>query len=181
MKKNGMGSHQSGKMKNDEWLTPPPIVKALGPFDLDPCAPEKEVRPWDTAAHHFAKSDDGLKQQWFGRVWLNPPYGRESAKWLDKLSNHGIGTSLIFARTETDMFEEYVWKRADAILFLKGRLSFYDVNGIQAKANSGAPSVLVAYGKIDVIHLAMSGIPGKLWILNQPTGYITRKEQLQIF
>lgn len=43
----GMGSHQSARMKNDEWLTPPHVLKALGEFDLDPCAPI--TRPWEIA------------------------------------------------------------------------------------------------------------------------------------
>lgn len=34
-----------------EWLTPRNIVDALGPFDLDPCAPI--VRPWPTAVQHY--------------------------------------------------------------------------------------------------------------------------------
>ncbi|NCW30719.1 MAG: adenine methyltransferase, partial [Alphaproteobacteria bacterium] len=29
------------------WLTPPAVIKALGEFDLDPCA--SLDRPWDTA------------------------------------------------------------------------------------------------------------------------------------
>ncbi len=47
---NGMGSHQSPRMKTDEWLTPPCILEALGPFDLDPCAVAGPFRPWPTAA-----------------------------------------------------------------------------------------------------------------------------------
>ena len=100
--KNGIGSHQSASMKNDEWLTPPHILQALGEFDLDPCAPI--VRPWETAKNHFTINDDGLKQKWFGRVWCNPPYGLEAAIWLNKLAEHGNGIALIFARTETKMF-----------------------------------------------------------------------------
>ena len=34
-----LSGHQSAKMKNDEWLTPPEILRALGSFDLDPRAP----------------------------------------------------------------------------------------------------------------------------------------------
>jgi hypothetical protein len=45
-----LSSHQKNG-GHDEWLTPPEIVKALGTFDLDPCAPA--VRPWDTAKRHF--------------------------------------------------------------------------------------------------------------------------------
>ena len=141
----GMGSHQSAAMLKDEWLTPPEIIKELGPFDLDPCAPI--VRPWSTARKYYTTEDDGLSQPWFGRVWCNPPYGRETGKWLEKLADHGQGIALIFARTETSMFIEQVWNKAHAILFLHGRLCFYHVDGSRSKTNSGAPSCLVAYGK----------------------------------
>lgn len=77
---------------------------------------------------------------------MNPPYGREAAEWLDKLSIHGNGIALIFARTETEMFFQHVWSKADALLFFRGRLYFHHVNGKKAKANAGAPSVLIAYG-----------------------------------
>ena len=54
----GLSSHQSARMKKDEWLTPPEILRALGPFDLDPCAPAD--RPWPTAALHYTVRDNGL-------------------------------------------------------------------------------------------------------------------------
>ena len=54
----GIGSHQSANMKTDEWLTPPSILKALGHFDLDPCASKN--RPWNTAGVHYTIDDDGL-------------------------------------------------------------------------------------------------------------------------
>jgi hypothetical protein len=88
--------------------------------------------------------------EWIGRVWLNPPYGRETGNWLAKLADHGNGIALIFARTETEMFFEQVWERADALLFLRGRLHFYHVDGTKAAANAGAPSVLIAYGENNV-------------------------------
>lgn len=47
---------------NDEWLTPPEILRVLGPFDLDPAAPV--VRPWDMAVRHYTKLDDGMAQPW---------------------------------------------------------------------------------------------------------------------
>ncbi len=143
----GMGSHQSARMLKDEWLTPPEIMASLGEFDLDPCAPIK--RPWPTARHHLTIEDNGLSFDWHGRVWLNPPYGRETGRWLSKLADHGTGTALIFARTETAMFCDLVWGRATAILFLAGRLHFHHVDGRRARANSGAPSCLVAYGPRD--------------------------------
>lgn len=159
----GIGSHQSTRMKKDEWLTPPEIIHSLGQFDLDPCAPAN--RPWDMAKHHYTVEDDGLSKKWFGRVWCNPPYGLEAAKWLDKLSRHGNGIALIFARTETKMFFDQVWDKADSVLFIKGRLYFHHVDGSKAKANSGAPSILVAYGETNVKALIDSGIEGKHIIL----------------
>lgn len=156
----GMGSHQSAAMLKDEWLTPPKIIESLGPFDLDPCSPIS--RPWDTAKHHFSILDDGLKQDWHGRVWCNPPYGLIAARWLDRCAAHGNAVALIFARTETAMFFDHVWTKADAVLFIKGRLHFHHVDGRRAKANSGAPSVLVAYGAQNALSLEDSGIEGKL-------------------
>ena len=135
-------------MLKDEWLTPPELLAKLGAFDLDPCAPI--TPPWRTAAKQFSVIDDGLSQPWSGRVWLNPPYGREAAQWLRKLADHGDGLALIFARTETEMFFEHVWEKAHALLFLRGRLSFHHVDGRRAAANGGAPSVLIAYGARNV-------------------------------
>lgn len=151
-----MSSHQSARMKNDEWLTPPEIVRACGEFDLDPCAPI--VRPWDTARQHFTIEDDGLAQRWHGRVWCNPPFGREAIKWLRRMAEHGNGIALIPARTETVMFYETVWGAADAVLFIQGRPHFHYVDGRRAAVNSGAPICLVAYGSDNVDALRASGL-----------------------
>ena len=155
-----MGGHESPVMKTDVWLTPPEIIKALGAFDLDPCSPID--RPWDTAKRHFNIHDDGLEQEWFGRVWCNPPYGLQATTWLKKLADHGNGIALIFARTETKMFFSQVWNRACAVFFFEGRLCFYNVKGERAKANAGAPSCLIAYGENNVDALEKSGLQGKL-------------------
>ena len=151
-----MGGHHSAAMLKDEWLTPPYIIDALGDFDVDPCSPVK--RPWDTANYHYDINDDGLHHPWPGRVWLNPPYGLEAARWLDRLAQHGNGIALIFARTETKMFFDHVWRRADAVLFIEGRLHFHHVDGTRAAANAGAPSCLVAYGENNVRKLKESGL-----------------------
>lgn len=166
--KNGMGGHQSAKMKNDEWLTPPEIIRALGEFDLDPCAPV--TRPWPMAREHYTVLDNGLMLPWEGRVWCNPPYGREAEEWISRLAAHGNGIALIFARTETEMFFHQVWDKADAVLFIQGRLFFHYVDGTRAEANGGAPSCLVAYGSNNVSALRRSGIDGKLVVLKPEGG-----------
>lgn len=147
---------------------PPEILEALGPFDLDPCAPI--VRPWPMAANHYTIRDDGLLKPWSGRVWCNPPYGLMAARWLRRCAAHGNAIALIFARTETDAFFEHVWNAADAVLFLRGRLFFYYVDGTRAKANGGAPSVLIAYGAENARRLEFSGIAGKFIELGEVAG-----------
>lgn len=72
------------------WLTPPEIINALGPFDLDPCCPP--TMPWRTATRMVHWPDDGLKIDWTGkRVWLNPPYGREAVPFLRKMAENKTG------------------------------------------------------------------------------------------
>lgn len=150
-----LSSHQKNG-GHDEWLTPPEILAKLGSFDLDPCAPV--VRPWDTAAWHFTVQDDGLSKDWHGRVWLNPPFGREAVKWLRKMAKHGNGVALVPARTETAMFYETVWGVADGVCFMKGRPHFHYVDGRRAAANSGAPIALIAYGESNLEALQASGL-----------------------
>lgn len=136
-----IGSHQSSRPKYLDWCTPPEIVDALGPFDLDPCA--SKPQPFRTAKRMW--TEGGLLSGWRGRVWLNPPYGNETRLWLRKMADHGNGIALVFARTDTAMFHRWVWPFASAIFFLRGRLNFYTPGGVRAKKNAGAPSVLISY------------------------------------
>jgi hypothetical protein len=148
------------KSKNTkiEWLTPPELVKKLGYFDLDPCSPINP--PFVHAKTNYTMEDNGLELDWFGRVYMNPPYGRGMEIWLEKLKTHGNGIALIFARTETKTFFEHIWNDADALLFVKGRIKFYHVSGEQG-GTPGAPSVFIAYGKTNADALENSGIRGK--------------------
>lgn len=156
-----MGGHQNAKMTTDEWLTPPDLLNKLCMFDLDPCAATNQ--PWSTARCQITEDINGLLFDWDKKqkVWCNPPYGSKTGYWLKKCGEHGNAIALIFARTETKMFFDYVWDKADALFFIKGRLFFYDSNGIKAKHNSGAPSVLIAYGKNNAKMLETIDIEGK--------------------
>jgi len=53
-----MSRFNQNTIGNDEWLTPPEIVYALGVFNLDPCSPKD--RPGPTATNHFTVNDNGL-------------------------------------------------------------------------------------------------------------------------
>lgn len=139
-----MGSiHCSGK--TTRWITPQNILDPLGKFDLDPCADKEQ--PWPTAKEMWTQN--GLGKKWYGRVWLNPPYGKETSAWLGRLAEHFYGTALVFARTDTEMFHKYVFPVASGILFVQGRPYFHHPDGKRARGNCGGPLVLIAYGPGD--------------------------------
>ena len=152
-----MSSHQSARAKSTTYLTPPDILRTLGQFDLDPCA-APSPRPWPTAARHIELPEDGLAAEWSGRVWCNPPFGREAAAWLERMAAHGNGIALVPARTETAMFYRSVWCVASGVLFLRGRPHFHRADGARLPFNSGAPIALIAYGESNAGALQSSGL-----------------------
>lgn len=163
----GMGGHSiPNEGISKVWLTPPHLIEALGPFDLDPCA-APSPRPWPTATRHIELPEDGLQAKWEGRVWLNPPYTQSIDGWMEKMWQHGSGIALTFARTEIAMWHKHIWPVADSILFLEGRLFFHRPDGSRAENNAGAPSVLIAYSKEDTKKLIQAKIPGWLVELSE--------------
>lgn len=131
---------QDHEGNTNEWFTPRWILDKCGDFDLDPCGDPR----WPTAKSCYVQN--GLEQDWFGRVWLNPPYGRNVGLWLDMLSEYGNGLALTFARTDTKWFQRIINNTA-WVLFLAGRVKFVDsVTLLEAKQNPGAPSCLMAFG-----------------------------------
>jgi hypothetical protein len=84
-----MGSHQSASAITTTWLTPPSILAALGPFDLDPCA-APEPRPWPTAAVHWTREDNPPEQETRLQAWpsgaaLHPIAIEPAAQFLASL------------------------------------------------------------------------------------------------
>jgi hypothetical protein len=71
-----------------EYYTPQFIIEAalqtMGCIDLDP-ASSTLANERVKAAQIYTIEDDGLSQPWFGRVWLNHPFGRRSNRaWVQK-------------------------------------------------------------------------------------------------
>ena len=127
-----------------EWPTPQDLFDALsfsyGGFTLDPCATPQNAK----CARFFTKQEDGLKQPWSGRVFVNPPYGREIGRWVKKAweeSLHGtLVVCLVPARVDTRWWHEYA--KNGHVYFLRGRLKF------GASLNSAPfPSAIVTFGR----------------------------------
>jgi phage N-6-adenine-methyltransferase len=108
-------------------------------FDLDVCASPDNAK----CERYFTKADDGLKQEWSGSCWMNPPYGRDIGKWMRKAwesSKQGATVvCLVPARTDTKWWREYSLQ--GDILFMPGRLRFGD-----SKNSAPFASAVVVFG-----------------------------------
>ena len=129
--------------KNPDWGTPQDLFDKLDNefvFTLDPCATRETAK----CAKYFTPEDDGLAQDWTGeRVFMNPPYGREIGKWMEKAAQHaaegGLVVCLVPSRTDTKWWHEHVTK-ASVIRFIQGRLKFQG-----AKNSAPFPSAVIVY------------------------------------
>ena len=72
----------------------------------------------------FTLEMDGLKQEWTGVCWCNPPYGRQVGKWVEKaVKSSATVVMLLPARTDTKWFHDWCLPYGK-IEFLRGRLKF---------------------------------------------------------
>lgn len=127
--------------KTDKWETPQDFFDILDNefnFTLDVCADAYNHK----CERYFSKEKDGLKMEWRGVVWCNPPYGREIGKWVKKCSLYdGVAVMLLPARTDTRWFHDYIYHKAE-IRFIKGRLKFGN-----SKNSAPFPSMVVVFNK----------------------------------
>jgi phage N-6-adenine-methyltransferase len=116
--------------KTDMWSTPQWLFDTLNShyqFTIDVCAVPENAK----CECFFSLEQDGLKQKWEGRCWMNPPYGKEISKWVkkacDSAAEGALVVALLPARTDTAWFWEYVIKAR--VEFIRGRLKFGDGKG----------------------------------------------------
>ena len=133
---------------SDGWETPQDLFDELNQrfrFSLDPCATKENAK----CKKFYTKKEDGLSQDWEGRsVFMNPPYGRETSKWIKKaFDEHLLGAivvCLIPARTDTKYWHEFIFPYAHSIKFIKGRLKFGG-----HKNSAPFPSAIVVFAKTE--------------------------------
>ena len=134
--------------KDDSWETPPSLFNILDMefnFTLDPCCTKQTAK----CKKFFTKEEDGLIQDWSkDTVFVNPPYGREIGKWVEKSYNEAKKGAkvvmLIPSRTDTKWFHDFIYNKAE-IRFLKGRIRF-----LQNKKELNAapfPTMLIIFNK----------------------------------
>jgi len=105
----------------DDYYTPRWLFKAMGiGFDLDVAAPPGGV-PWIPADDYFTLADDGLAQEWRGRVWMNPPFSNLEP-WSARFCNHRRGIAIL-PTSKAAWFDD-VWRGGAALAMLPGTFRF---------------------------------------------------------
>lgn len=136
--------HVSYNSGNNEWYTPAEYIHAardvMGSIDLDPASSELANKTVNADTYYTAE-DDGLTKEWFGHVWMNPPYSSDLiGKFADKLTSHyqngDLEEAIVLVNnaTETNWFQTLL-ENCLAVCFLKHRVKFIDTEGNP----SGAP------------------------------------------
>src|SRR5690606_22396211 len=131
--------------RSNEWYTPAFIFEALGcRFDLDVAAPVDG--PLHVPCSDWL-SENSLECDWYGFVWMNPPFeGRNGlSPWLDKFFSHGNGIALTPDRTSAPWWQEAA-RRADATLFIDGKVKFIRPDGNEGKSPSNGTTLFAAGG-----------------------------------
>ena len=153
------------KVSSDEWYTPKWVIDELGPFDLDPCAPPVEVRPFEIAPTCYTKEDDGLSHDWNGIVWMNPPYSKVPLhQFCEKMAKHNNGIALLVNRQDNLLWQEVIFPSARSMIFMRHRVKFIHPEGRKSSPFTG--SCLVAWGSECDRRLRESKIEGKYVVLN---------------
>lgn len=143
-----------GTKQSIEWATPKSFYDALNlhfDFTLDPCATAQNAK----CRTFFTKEDDGLSQSWAGhRVFMNPPYGRELAQWVEKAYHEAMNGAevvvcLVPPRTETVWFQTHV-NQAEELWLIAGRLHFENPDN-PADRPQDPSCVVVLRGPADVV------------------------------
>lgn len=125
----------------DLWATPQDFFNDLNDefqFELDVCALPENAK----CDKYFTPEMDGLKQEWTGVCWMNPPYGREIGKWVKKAYESSLNGAtvvcLLPARTDTKWWHDYCMR--GEMRFIRGRLKFGG-----SKWNAPFPNAVVIF------------------------------------
>lgn len=152
----------------DCWATPQAFFDELNRefnFTLDVCALPENAK----CSRYFTPEQDGLKQDWTGVCWMNPPYGRTIGTWIKKAyesaSAGATVVCLIPARTDTKWWHGYVVK-ASSIRFVRGRLKFG-----AATTSAPFPSAVV------IFRVRPPLLPGEQLLLFPDLGFARRQHR----
>jgi phage N-6-adenine-methyltransferase len=139
-------NHRAQGTGENEWYTPATYIEAaremMGGIDVDPASSEI-AQETVKASEFFTIDDDGLKQEWNGRVWVNPPYAQPHIqnfmqKAVDEYSAERMEEGIVLTHNYTDTTWFHIGARfAEAICFTRGRIGFLSPDGKKAAPTQG--------------------------------------------
>jgi len=139
-------NHRAENTGENECYTPAQYVEAarhaMGGIDLDP-ASSIQAQKIVQAEKYFTVGDNGLNQEWHGRVWMNPPYAQPLIQhFIEKLiAEAGAGRveqAVVLTHNSTDtLWFHRLEAIADRLCFTRGRIAFIDPQGDRCSPTQG--------------------------------------------
>lgn len=138
---------------NDRLKTPEWVYKPLGLIDLDPCAGfDTSIGTTNWA---IERGEDGLKREWHGFVYCNPPFSQKEL-WIEKMIDHGKGILLLPERGSTP------WHGPCADTCRRHFTMGKKINFEGGSSSNPTGSTLFIFGDEAVQRIIDSGLPGTL-------------------
>jgi len=137
--------------EKDDWQTPPRVTDKFeehDPIDLDPCA------GMDTGLgkHNLTVYDDGLSVDWFGVVYVNPPYS-DKVTWLKRVvaevESGNVERVYVMTPDSTDVkswWHDLIAEYANYVWFPRGRIKFYNPQTEQIEGSPPSGSAISCFG-----------------------------------
>ena len=129
----GKGVYAPKFSGDNEWYTPARYIdmarEVMGSIDTDPASNPTAQRTVRATTYYTAETN-GLDKDWYGKVWMNPPYSRDlipafSAKIVSEFKSGRVTEAIILTNnaTDTGWFASFL-DVASAFCFAKGRIRF---------------------------------------------------------
>lgn len=118
--------------KSREYETPNELFIPLQEeFDikLDVCASATNHK----CVKYITKEIDAFTVSWSEAFWMNPPFGKNLKKWVQRayeqsLSNGVIGVTLLPVRSNTNWWHKYIIDTGAEVRFIRGEVKFVGQN-----------------------------------------------------
>lgn len=139
-------AHRTSFTGENEWYTPVEYIEkariVLCKIDLDPASSDYAQERIKALCFHTI-SDDGLKQRWKGKVWLNPPYAQPAIsdfvkKMVEEVTAGNVEEAIMLTHNYTDTGWFHMAESVcAAICFTRGRIKFEKSDGTIAAPTQG--------------------------------------------
>ena len=139
-------------LTSDDYYTPKWIFDLLNiEFDIDVASPP-DGPMFTPCKKYFTQLDNGLNKDWYGSVFLNPPFS-EPKVWIDKWLDHANG--VLLAPMAKSKWFNTLWNSNASLIALPSNLRFADPKGGNGSIMLGC--VMAALGDNNIKALSNLG------------------------